>query len=181
MSEIQTDLLQFIRKKDYVFVKELGSGSFGKTVLMKDETIEEYLVCKKYSPSALDAHKYFQYFTKEIKLLYKISHENIVRIYNHYLYPATYSGFIIMEHIEGSNINVHIKANPDSINDIFVQVITGFKHLETIGILHRDIRYGNIMVNNNGVAKIIDFGFGKSLVVESDANKSITNDSVENL
>lgn len=68
-----------------------------------------------------------------------------------------------MEYIEGCNIDEYIKANPKAINDIFVQTISGFKYLEDNGIMHRDIRPGNILVSTDGIPKIIDFGFGKTL------------------
>jgi serine/threonine-protein kinase len=59
-------------------------------------------------------------------------------------------------------------------NEIFLQAIRGFCHLEHCGILHRDIRPGNLMVRSNGMLKIIDLGFGKQVETSEDFDKSIT-------
>lgn len=79
-----------------------------------------------------------------------------------------------MEYIEGCNIDEYIKANPKAINDIFVQTISGFKYLEDNGIMHRDIRPGNILVSTDGIPKIIDFGFGKTAQETIDCTKSVS-------
>lgn len=86
---------------------------------------------------------------------------NIVRVFNYYLYPEYTTGYILMEFVDGVSISEYINSNPDRLNDIFVQVINGFRHLEENEILHRDIRPENILVSSGGVVKIIDFGFGK--------------------
>lgn len=79
-----------------------------------------------------------------------------------------------MEHIDGTDIESYIDKYPENINDIFKQVISGFTYLEDNEILHRDIRPYNIMITNDGVVKIIDFGFGKKIHYEEDFDKSIT-------
>src|SRR5690606_15658456 len=116
----------------------------------------------KYSPFYPE-HKdlYFNYFLDEIKLLHKIYHKNIVRVFNYYLYPEQMTGYILMEFVKGQNIDEYISENPDRLSDLFVQIINGFTYLEENKILHRDIRPDNILVTVDGVTKIIDFGFGK--------------------
>ena len=79
-----------------------------------------------------------------------------------------------MEYIEGVNIEEYIQSFPQKINSIFIQVIDGFKYLEEKKILHRDIRPSNILVSNDDIVKIIDFGFGKTIQNIDDYEKSIT-------
>ena len=80
-----------------------------------------------------------------------------------------------MEFIEGQNIMEFLKSNPHRLRDIFVQTINGFKYLEENNILHRDIRPDNLLVSENGIVKIIDFGFGKNINFENNNfEKSIT-------
>jgi serine/threonine-protein kinase len=79
-----------------------------------------------------------------------------------------------MEFINGEEIHTYVKNNPEKINDIFLQTIQGFKYLENIEILHRDIRPQNILVSNEGIVKIIDFGFGKKINFGEDFDKSIS-------
>ncbi|HED38692.1 MAG TPA: protein kinase family protein [Ignavibacteria bacterium] len=168
-------IIEFIRTKDFKFIKDVGQGGTGKTVLLKDELIDELFVCKKYSPYD-ERHKdtYFKNFVDEIKILHKLYHKNVVRVFNYYLYPERKTGYILMEYIEGQNIDEYLQENPHRLNDIFVQTINGFNYLESNGILHRDIRPENILVSDTGFVKIIDFGFGKKINYDDDFDKSIT-------
>jgi serine/threonine-protein kinase len=79
-----------------------------------------------------------------------------------------------MEYIEGLDIESYIKAHVYSINKIFIQTIEGFSYLEKNKILHRDIRSTNIMINNDGIVTIIDFGFGKDIRKSDNFSLSIT-------
>src|SRR5690606_6708854 len=131
--------------------------------------------CKKYVPHD-SAHRQalFQNFVREVKLLHQVHHENIVRVFNHYLYPDSYAGYILMEFVDGKEIDEFVAARPEVLNDIFLQAVRGFSHLERSGILHRDIRPANLMVRTDGVLKIIDLGFGKHIQSSLDFDKSIT-------
>ena len=168
-------IIKFLRTKDFKFIEEIGQGGTGRTVLLEDEIINEKFVCKKYSP-IYDEYKkeFFNNFKDEIKLLHLVYHKNIVRVFNYYLYPEDYTGYILMEYIKGENISSFLKQNPDKLNDTFRQTIDGFVHLESSKILHRDLRPDNILISKNGIVKIIDFGFSKKIDFESDFNKSIS-------
>jgi len=167
--------IQFLRKRDYKFLREIGQGGLGRTVLLKDEFIDEVFLCKKYSPIYEEyKENYFINFIEEIKLLHKIYHSNIVRVFNYYLYPDNFTGYILMEFINGKNIKEYCVENPQMISNIFEQAISGFCHLEENKILHRDIRPENIMISNEGILKIIDFGFGKKINFEENFDKSIS-------
>jgi serine/threonine-protein kinase len=169
------NVIEFIRQKDYKFIRDIGRGGLGETKLLLDETIGEQFVCKKYSPIEEEMKPtYYNNFVQEIKLLHLIHHRNIVRVFNYYLYPDQLTGYILMEFINGTDINTYLKDNPDKLNEVFSQTIEGFKYLEHLGILHRDIRPFNILVSNDGVVKIIDFGFGKKIDFGRKEGKSIT-------
>lgn len=169
------EIIKFLRQKDFRYIKDIGQGGTGKTILIKDETIDEVFVCKKYSPYFKeDTDIYFLNFLTEIKILHTIFHNNVVRVFNYYLYPDKKTGYILMDYIKGDNISRFIATNPDRINDIFIQIINGFKYLEENDILHRDIRPENILVTENGIVKIIDFGFGKQIVFRENYDKSIS-------
>lgn len=168
VNKVNGDIVEFSRKKDYVMVNNnLGGGSFGKTVLLKDEYIDELFVAKKYDPQkGVDKTQFYKKFLEEIKILYKLNHKNIVRIYNYYVYEEGYTGYILMEYIDGDNIEDFITGfNPflatTSLDDIFSQLIDAFCYLESHGIVHRDIREGNILIDKFGTVKVIDFGIGK--------------------
>lgn len=169
------DIVKFLRQKEYIVIdNNLGGGSFGKTVLLKDPFIDELFVAKKYrTENDEDKEKYYHNFIDEIKIMYKLGHPNVVRIYNYYLYESYYTGYIIMEYIEGDDIKKYIDNYSNkqdvTLDNIFIQLIDGFEYIEKMGVIHRDIREGNILIDKNGRVKIIDFGIGKFMF----NNKSI--------
>lgn len=159
---MEKKIIPFIRQKDYVLVGNAGIGATGDVRLLKDEMIDEVFACKKYALSPfVDGNDFFEYFKKEIKLLYLLSHKNVVRVFSYHMYPEQNTGYIIMEYIEGEKIDKYIADNPNAIDSLFEQIIDAFIHIHSVGILHRDIKPSNILVTPDGILKIIDFGFGK--------------------
>lgn len=158
------EIITFDAKKNFTYIRKLGSGGTGDTHLFKDETTDMFFAIKKYVPKDaqyIDDH--YKRFVDEIKILFNISHPNIVRIFNYYLYPALKTGFLQMEYVDGITID-KFQPNPwDEKNweTAFRQVIEAFDYLENNKILHRDIRPANIMLDKDFNVKIIDFGFGK--------------------
>lgn len=169
------NIAQFLRKRDYIVVRELGEGACGKTVLLNDDQIDQKFVCKKYAPFNEGHRKgLYENFVREIKLLHLLYHDNLVRVFNYYLYPEKYAGYILMEYVDGKDIQDFTNESPEKIDSLFTQAIEGFSYLERTGILHRDIRPGNLMVNNDGLLKIIDLGFGKQVNTTLDFDKSVS-------
>lgn len=173
------DIIPFVKQKDYIMVNnDLGGGSFGKAVLLQDPFINELIVAKKYEPIYEEIkEKFYKNFLDEIKILYKLNHKNVVRIYNYYAYEEIYTGYILMEYINGTDIGKYINEYLDfidltPIDEIFTQLIDGFQYIEKHEIIHRDIREGNILIDETGTVKIIDFGIGKIF------EKSENNDSL---
>lgn len=169
------EVVQFLRERNYVFRKELGEGACGKTVLLYDADIDCEFVCKKYAPrDELQRARLFEHFRREIKLLHLLHHANVVRVFNFYLYPRKFTGYILMEYVDGADIEAHIGTNPQHARELLRQAIEGFCYLEENGILHRDIRPGNLLVSADGRLKIIDFGFGKQIVGTDSYSKSVS-------
>lgn len=160
--------VEFTPVKGYDVINDnLGAGSFGKTILIKDLSIDELFVCKKYSPQqGIQKKDFFDTFKKEIKLMYQINHPNVVRVFTYYLYEDYYTGYILMEYIEGDSIDKWFEdywLQLTDSNDIFRQLIEGFACIEKSGIIHRDIRESNILISKHDEVKIIDFGLGKKI------------------
>lgn len=175
------EIVRFFKQKDYVMIdNDLGSGSFGKTVVLKDPFIDELFVAKKYEPDDdEDQKEFYDSFLQEIKIMYKLYHKNVVRIFNYYPYESSYTGYIIMEYIDGKRIDIYLDdwLGVEVPDNLFVQLIDGFDYIEKQGILHRDIREGNILVTKDGVVKIIDFGLGKTFS-PVDTSKDSMNDII---
>ncbi len=177
------DIVKFLKEQDYKMVNnELGHGSFGQTVLLQDPFIDELFVAKKYSPNTDDQdirQKFYKNFLDEIKIMYKLNHRNIVRIYNYYAYQEVQTGYIIMEYIEGisiaewfDNYSFGFESASD-LNGIFLQLIDAFDYLQSNGVIHRDIRENNILIDSHNNVKIIDFGIGKTFDSNSSSADSL--------
>lgn len=170
--------IEFNQSKNFKFVRKLGSGGTGVTNLFKDETTDTLFAIKKYQPAEGNMQHeedYYQRFIEEIVILFKLSHPNIVRVYNYYLYPNLMTGYLQMEYIEGVSIDDYVKSNSKDLDKLFRSAVNSFECLEENDILHRDIRPENIMIDNNGDLKIIDFGFGKVLSDTNTENSIILN------
>lgn len=131
-------IISFLKMKDYEMVNDhLGSGAFGKTVLIKDPFIDELFVAKKYEPYIPEIKKqFFDSFLREIKIMYKLNHPNVVRIFSYYPYPEHYTGYIVMEYIDGTNIrdffeNYSWPFENLSLDNLFAQLIDGFQYIES--------------------------------------------------
>lgn len=178
------DIVEFDRKKHFKYIKPLGSGGTGDTHLFEDELTGLFFAFKKYSPKNINyLDECYERFVDEIKILFNISHPNIVRVYNYYLYPETKVGYLQMEYVEGTTINNYVDDGwGKDWNEIFTEVIHAFEYLEDNKILHRDVRPANILIDSVGNIKIIDFGFGKKLErTEKDGKSVLLNWPVTNL
>ncbi len=164
-----TDLIVFKNNKKFKIIdKKIKRGSFGKPVKVLNEEIDQIFIIKKYEPfDEKNRAPFFETFITEIKLMYNIYHENIVRIFDYELDCPNYTGYIVMEFIEGCEFDKYFlnidSTNGDNINYIFKQLIDGFLCLEQNKIIHRDIRSSNILITTENIVKIIDFGFGKPI------------------
>lgn len=168
-------VIPFLRRRDYKFVRALGQGACGETVLLHDDLIDSKFVCKKYSPFVESLRQeLFKNFLREIKLLHEVHHQNVVRVFNYYVYPDKYTGYILMEYVHGLDIEQHLRDQPETVNEVFLQAVDGFAYLESSQILHRDIRPQNLLVREDGILKIIDLGFGKRVETATDFDKSIS-------
>lgn len=166
-------IMEFQQSKPFRYISRLGSGGTGETHLFEDPTTNIKFAIKKYVPAVgNDRNECYKRFVDEIKILFDLSHPNIVRIYNYYLYPDQVTGYLQMEYIDGDTID-NWEPSWSDWEDIFEEVINAFKYIQEKGILHRDIRPANILISSNDCVKIIDFGFGKKLQADEYGGHSV--------
>lgn len=179
--ELPKNTIEFNRPQKYQPVKVLGSGACGMTLQVRDAEMDIDLVVKKFDPnSSLEEDsesrmELLDRFRDEARILFSINHPNIVRVFNYYDYRDSGTSYIIMELVDGLNVMDFAKENPNRADKIFEKILSGFVHLEGEGVLHRDIRPENILVTDEGEPKVIDFGFGKDIKIDSqDMEKSVS-------
>lgn len=168
-------VIPFPSIKRFTYLNPLGKGGTGDAHLFWDETTDMLFAIKKYNPKDEKyIDEYYKRFVEEIKILFQLSHPNIVRIYNYYLFPQAKVGYLQMEYVDGVPIDKYV---PDEWgkdwNDIFIEIISTFEYLESNNVLHRDIRPENILIDKNENVKIIDFGFGKLYENQNQSGNSV--------
>ena len=150
---------------NFNIIKELGSGAFGHVYLVTHKTTQA-----KYAIKAIDKRNKLNisekpYFRREVEIMYKINHSNIVKLYGHF--EDNNYCYFLMEYIPKGNLYSLIpKDNKKRINtkvvaSIMKDIISGVYYLHNMNppIIHRDIKPENILLNDCLMAKITDFGW----------------------
>lgn len=144
----------------YKILDKIGEGGMGIIYKAEHLTLEQ-IVAIKALPSSLSSNKEIrERFVREAKIQAKISHPNIVNIHNFIEQDGNY--YIIMEYVEGETLDEIIRKSglipPDRCLKLIEQICAGIGYAHKKGIIHRDIKPGNIMVNAHDDVKIMDFG-----------------------
>ena len=149
----------------YQIIEELGRGGMGKVYKAQDMEIKEKIALKLIKPEISSDKKTIERFQNELKLARKISHRNVCRMYD--LGKSEGDYFITMEYVHGEDLKGMIRMmgqlSAGKAISIAKQVCEGLSEAHRIGIIHRDLKPGNIMIDKEGNAKIMDFGIARSL------------------
>ena len=148
---------------DYEVTGSLGQGGFGAVYKAKSGTGVE-VALKLLNPQALDNQRVVKKFFHEAMILAKLDHPNITKLME--FFPDGENYALVMEFVEGvelkSVIQKHKGPMPFELAyKIANQALDAFEYAHQNGILHRDIKPGNIIIDKNGDAKIMDFGIAK--------------------
>jgi HEAT repeat protein/tRNA A-37 threonylcarbamoyl transferase component Bud32 len=144
----------------YKFIEKIGKGAFGTVLLVEDTVVEERLILKFLNPNVSQDEEMMKRFVHELRYSRKITHRNVIRIYDFLFMRGNYA--ISMEyfpsHTLGSEIvNEKPLALPRAMQ-YGIDIATGMSVAHQAGIVHRDLKPANILINNEGLLKIVDFG-----------------------
>ena len=144
----------------YKLMKEIGNGSHGLVWLAEDTFIQEKLVMK-FLHQALTSDKVaIKRFIREFKLAKKITHTNIIRLFDFLNFGGTIA--ISMEYFPGASLSSIIHQNntiePARTIKLARTVCAALQAAHQVNVIHRDIKPANILVDKNDTVKIIDFG-----------------------
>ena len=140
----------------------LGKGGFGEVILATDNRLERKVAIKRIQGKAARSKIAVQRFLTEAKSIASLSHNNIVQIYDYG--RSTDGPFLIMECVQGGSLLDLTRKGPielDEAVNIFSQVCDGLAKAHAENIIHRDIKPANILMTEDGVPKLTDFGLAK--------------------
>jgi serine/threonine protein kinase len=159
----------------YQIIEELGKGGMGRVYKALDTEIKEKIALKLLKPEIGIDEEVIERFRNELKLARKISQKNVCRMYDLNRDEGVY--YITMEYIAGEDLKRLIRKvgqmSAGKTISIAKQVCEGLAEAHSLGIVHRDLKPQNIMVDEDGNAKIMDFGIARSI-----SAKGITREGV---
>ena len=147
----------------YEIIETLGQGGMGKVFKAFDRKINEVVALKLIRPEIGVNEKAIERFKNELKIARKITHRNICRM--HDLGEEGFIHYITMEHVAGEDLKRFIRRagtlSSGKAIDIAKQVCEGLAEAHRQGVIHRDLKPQNIMIDQDGNAKIMDFGIAR--------------------
>jgi serine/threonine protein kinase/tetratricopeptide (TPR) repeat protein len=155
----------------YKILEKIGSGGQGTVYKALDTKLERPVVIKVLPPELTVRSSNFKRFQREAQLCSSLDHPNICIIYD---LNESEDGlhYIAMQYVDGKNVRQLVNGRPLDLRSslsIAIQVADALAAAHAKGVIHRDIKAGNIMVNEHGQVKILDFGLAKLIHDEDDS------------
>ncbi len=149
----------------YEIIEELGKGGMGKVYRVEDKKIKGEIALKLIKPEIAADKKMIERFSNELKMARMIAHRNVCRMFD--LGEEKGTHFITMEYVSGEDLKSMIRMSGQlsvgTAVSIAKQVCEGLAEAHRLGVVHRDLKPQNIMIDKEGNALIMDFGIARSL------------------
>ncbi|HEX9886833.1 MAG TPA: protein kinase, partial [Longimicrobiales bacterium] len=152
---------------EFEILIELGRGGMGAVYLAREQALHRYVAIKVLAPYLLAEESMLERFRNEARIVAALRHPAIVNI--HAVRHAEDLHFFVMDYIEGASLNSVIRAHgplPVSIVEAVLYDVgsaLSYAHRQGTGVIHRDIKPGNIMLDAEGAAVVMDFGISKAV------------------
>lgn len=162
----------------YELIEKIGDGGMAIVYKAKDRLLKRFIAVKILKPEFVQDVKFVENFRRESHAAASLSHPNIVSIYD--VGQEGNINYIVMELVSGQTLNEVIKAEAPmdyrKAVEIIKQVASGLSAAHKKGIVHRDVKPHNILMTEDGIAKITDFGIAKAV-----SNTTIVDSTKENV
>ncbi|HEY6515392.1 MAG TPA: HEAT repeat domain-containing protein [Steroidobacteraceae bacterium] len=144
----------------YKYIDRIGRGAFGTVLLMEDTVVDERLILKFLNPNVSGDEEVMKRFVHELRYSRKITHKNVIRIYDFLFIQGNYA--ISMEYFPSHTLGAEIVSDKPLELKRALQfgcdICTGMTVAHQVGIVHRDLKPANVLINQEGLLKIVDFG-----------------------
>ncbi|MDX6709468.1 MAG: eukaryotic-like serine/threonine-protein kinase [Blastocatellia bacterium] len=149
----------------YEILSQIGAGGMGEIYLARDTTeLDRAVAIKVLSPElAADAER-LRRFIQEAKTASSLNHHNIVTIYE--IGETDSTRFIAIEYIEGETLRQRMARSFPSLREslnISIQIASALAAAHRAGVVHRDVKPENVMIREDGMVKVLDFGLAKPM------------------
>jgi serine/threonine-protein kinase len=155
----------FLIASRYEIVRRIGAGGMGMVYEARDRVLEEDVAIKVLRPEIADHPDMARRFRQEIKLARRVRHRNVCGI--HEYGEMGDLRYIAMEYVRGVNLRKVLHDGgalaPDEAFVVSAQVAKGLQAIHDAGVIHRDLKTSNIMRDERGVVRVMDFGIAKQL------------------
>ena len=143
----------------YKLLERIGSGGMGEVYLAEDTTLSRHVALKFLAQQYVSDSGCVARFKREARAAAALSHPNIVTVHE----VNEYQGrpFFSMEHVQGMSLSDYVTIKEPSIGriaDLAIQMCEGLSKAHELGIVHRDVKTANVVVDCDGRPKILDFG-----------------------
>jgi serine/threonine-protein kinase len=144
----------------YKYIDKIGRGAFGTVLLMEDTVVDERLILKFLNPNVSGDEEVMKRFVHELRYSRKITHKNVIRIYDFLYIQGNYA--ISMEYFPSHTLGAEVvNEKPMELKRAVgfgIDMATGMTVAHQVGIVHRDLKPANVLINQEGLLKIVDFG-----------------------
>jgi len=149
----------------FLIERELGRGGMGTVFLAKDEQLGERVALKVvHTMGAVDPGEAAERFRREVSAARKITHPNVIRI--HDLVEDGAQLYLSMEYVEGMTLSTYLgrtgAMRVDEARHLLGQICDGLSAAHLAGVVHRDLKPGNVLLDTQKRVKLIDFGLAKA-------------------
>jgi beta-lactam-binding protein with PASTA domain/predicted Ser/Thr protein kinase len=161
----------------YELHRRLGRGGMAEVYLARDEMLDRPVAVKVLFPALATDPGFVERFRREAQRAASLNHPNIVGVYDWGEANGTY--FIVMEYVEGESLAEQIqregRIHPDRAAEIASDIAgaLGFAHRNG-GVIHRDVKPGNVLITREGAVKVADFGIARAIADAPDQNLTKT-------
>ncbi len=144
----------------YRYIKKIGKGAFGSVFLVEDTMISEEIILKFLNTQFVTDESIIKRFIYELRFARKITHPNVIRIYDMVSFGKAHA--ISMEYFRSHTLSAEVKDKKpmdiDRAKRFVHDVCSGMESAHAVNVVHRDLKPNNILINEESVLKIVDFG-----------------------